>query len=175
MAQAVAFHTDVERDLAIAYEKRGNVHRLMGNRPNAEASYRGALGRFERLFDADPSNAGAVRSLAISEEKLALMLADGGAPFDEALRLLQGARGRHGALMSRDASNAQAQCDAARVSELVGDIRRRDRRSGRAACAPWRDSLHLHRGLEVTAPGACASAEAIRRVTAKVGAAASPC
>ena len=64
-------HNDIQRDLAVAYEKLGNVQRARGRHAAAIDSYRGALAQFERLAEADPSNAVAARSAAISREKLA--------------------------------------------------------------------------------------------------------
>lgn len=167
LAARVPFHTDVERDLAIAYEKLGDIARQLGDLPTAEAHYRGALERFMRLVEVDPSNAGAIRSVAIGEEHLAEVLEARGQRA-AALDLLRQARARHRALIDRDQANAQAQCDAARLAEMTGDLRARRAPDGDAAgCQAWEEAVLRHRGLLATAPEACDSAEALARLTPK--------
>ena len=111
---------EVQRDLAIAYEKLGNVQLASGRAGAAESSYRGALSEFERLAKADPSNVVAMRSVAISREKVAGTLTTQGRVKD-AVALLETALSTHARLAAGDPENAQARCDTARLQEAIGD------------------------------------------------------
>lgn len=171
LAASVARHTDIERDLAIAFERVGNVQRRKGDLPAAAASYRGSLDRFVRLRDVDPSNANAVRSVAVSQEKLAQVL-DLLGREDEALELLREALGAYRGMVARDLGNAQARCDVARVSEAVGDLAwtapQRTPARVALACREWQAGLEAHRALRADAITTCTGPEIERQMAAKV-------
>jgi hypothetical protein len=59
------------RDLAVAYNKVGDVLVAQGNLPEALKSYRDSLAIVDRLAKADPGNAGWLRDLAVSYGRVA--------------------------------------------------------------------------------------------------------
>lgn len=158
--------TDVQRDLAIVYEKLGNVRLATGAAAAAEANYRGALTQFDRLALADPSNANAARSAAISREKLASTLSTMGRRGD-AIGLLTMALDTHRRLAERDRGNAQARCDTARLEETLGDIWSADSsESTPAACRYWRETSATRQRLRQDGL-ACGTDGDLARVAAK--------
>jgi len=153
LAASEPTHRNIQRDLAIAYEKLGKIARARGG-PGAGVDHlRGALEQFERLAAADPADANAARSVAISREVLATALVDA-AHRAEARALYDAALAGHRALAARDAGNAQARCDVARLLVFVGDTFDGSPSGLRAACARWRASAGLAAAL--TSPGASA-------------------
>jgi hypothetical protein len=154
LAADVKLHTDIQRDLAVAYEKLGNVARARSDTRAAIESYRGALAQFMRLAETDPSNVVATRSVAVSREKLAdALLASG--PGEEVRRLLYGALTTYRSLGERDPDNVQTRCDRRRVSQWLGNLTSTSRATTadrREACALWRESDDVSR--ELTARGA---------------------
>ncbi|MGQ0732859.1 MAG: protein kinase domain-containing protein [Acidobacteriota bacterium] len=167
LARAEPMHTDIQRDLAIAFEKLGNVELAETHVTRAVASYRGALAQFERLAHADPSNVIAIRSVAISQERLAGSLSVLG-ERNEAVDLLAAALGAHQKLAAGDAANAQARCDAARLSELLGDTWAAvssGRRSARA-CQLWQEGLTARRAMPATS--SCGDESDRSRLTVKL-------
>jgi tetratricopeptide (TPR) repeat protein len=60
-----------ERDLAVAYNRVGDVLVAQGNLPEALKSYRESPAIFDRLAKVDPGNAGWQRDLAVSYGRVA--------------------------------------------------------------------------------------------------------
>ena len=158
----------MQRDLAIAYEKLGNVQLALGRTAAAEASYRGALGEFERLAKADPSNVVAARSVAISREKVAGTLAAQGHQAS-AVSVLESALLTHQRLATLDPANAQARCDVARLQEMIGDAwtPHAVAAAETAACTYWRLSLSSRQQLAASRV-TCVTGEDAARLVAKL-------
>jgi eukaryotic-like serine/threonine-protein kinase len=169
LAEREPLHNNIQRDLAIAYEKLGNVQRFTAHPAEAVASYRAALAQFTRLAQADPSNANGARTVAISRERLAEAVEETGGG-DEAVSLLREALAAHRTLAARDPDNAQARCEAARVSELLGDVteRRRVPTSARDACASWRESLEIRDLIRTGGTRSCGGDEDVARLAGKL-------
>ncbi len=87
-------NTELKRDLAIAFEKYGNVLQRLGDLAGAQAAYSAALAGRESLAARDPGNAQWQRDLAISHNlagDIALALGDAAAArgaYDRALARL---------------------------------------------------------------------------------------
>ena len=163
--RAAPVHVDIQRDLAIAYEKLANVQRARGDGAGAVESYRGALAQFERLAQTDPQNAIAARSVGISREKLADTLASL-ARTGEALDLLRAALGTYRRLGERDPDNAQTRCDRGRVAERLADLLA-TAASGREACSLWQESLDVTKELLAIRTATCVSSEESRAAHAE--------
>jgi eukaryotic-like serine/threonine-protein kinase len=157
LAADVKVHHDIQRDLAVAFEKLGNVQRARNDTRASIESYRGALAQFERLADADSSNALAIRSVGVSREKLADALLTSGRP-DEARTLLYAALTAYRNLGERDPENVQTRCDRRRVSQWLGNITNTPRATAaerREACALWRESDDVSRELRARGATGC--------------------
>jgi eukaryotic-like serine/threonine-protein kinase len=169
LASTEASHNDIQRDYAVAYEKLGNVQRMTGNPAAAAVNYRDALAQFERLAKGDPSDAFAARSVAISREKLSGVELSLGRHTD-AVGLMRTALVTHHTLAERDPENAQARCDAARVSESLGDLTRLpgQQERGGEACALWKESLATRTALREKGRAACTAVDNFTRLAVKL-------
>ncbi len=147
-------HRNIQRDLAIAYEKLGKVERAIKGPGAGVDNLRGALVQFERLAAADPADANAARTVAVSQEVLALGLRDAGTRA-EARALFESALATHRGLAARDGDNAQAKCDSARLLEFVGDALADDPAGRGTACERWRESASVLRSLGASGHVAC--------------------
>ena len=158
-------HRDIQRDLGVAHEKVANVLFAQRNFTEAAAKQRQALAVFEKLATADPADVNAARTVAISRENVAQAVRENGG-VTEALDLYRKALDAHRAFRTQDPRNVQAACDAARVSELLGDTLSSAEAPG--ACASWRESLTVRQALTPGA-GACATPDEISRMALKLG------
>ncbi len=147
-------HRNIQRDLAIAYEKLGIVRRATAGPGAGIDDLRGALAQFERLAAVDPADVNAARSVAVSREVLAGALIDA-AKGQEARVLFESALAAHRTLAERDAGNAQARCDVARLLEAVGDLLATAPATHRLGCARWRESGAVLEALRVSGAMAC--------------------
>jgi tetratricopeptide (TPR) repeat protein len=71
LAQADPGDAGWQRDLAVAYNRVGDVLVAQGNLPEARKSYRDSLAIVDRLAKVDPGNAGWQRDLAVSYGRVA--------------------------------------------------------------------------------------------------------
>ena len=131
----------------------------------ALAEYRQALIVFERLAGADPTDVNATRTVAISRENLGDALRESGS-VTEALDLYRKALDAHRGFIVQDRRNVRAACDAARVSETLGDVLAAAEAPG--ACAAWRESLQDRQAV-AGGSAACAASNEVSRVTLKLG------
>jgi tetratricopeptide (TPR) repeat protein len=120
LAERQKLNQSIQRDLAVAHEKLGNVRRASGDRVGAAAEYRAAIAQFEQLARADPSNVNATRSVAVSQERLALLSLDMGRSSD-AVALFRTALATHRTAATSDPGNERAKCDAARLTLWLAD------------------------------------------------------
>ena len=111
------------------------MQRAQSGAAMAVAEYRQALAVFERLAGADPTDVNAARTVAISRENLGDALRESGS-VTEALDLYRKALDAHRGFIAQDQRNVRARCDAARVSETLGDVLAAAEAPG--ACAAWR-------------------------------------
>jgi len=144
-------HRNIQRDLAIAYEKLGKVERAAGGAGATAGidNLRGALAQFDRLAAVDPADVNAARSAAISREVLATALRES-RQLGEARQLFETALATHDALAARDAGNAQARCDTVRLHEFIGDTLQAASAPRSQACAHWRQSATTLDALNAT-------------------------
>ena len=70
LAQADAGNAGRQRDLAVSYERVGNVQVTQGDLAAGAASYQASLDIRKRLAQADPGNAGWQYDLGVSYEKI---------------------------------------------------------------------------------------------------------
>lgn len=167
LAAGSPFHTDMQRDLAIGYEKLANVQLADNDVQGAVASYRGSLGQFERLARTDPANAIAARSVAIAQENLSRALSRLPGSRANAIDAEKSAYTIHADLSAKDASNATARCDVARTAEALGDLWTigsvpPSTDAVANACGFWRESLRTRQRLGSDSTGCATPADASR-------------
>jgi tetratricopeptide (TPR) repeat protein len=71
LAQSDPGNAGWQRDLAVSYDRVGDVQKAQGNLPAALTSYQAELAIADRLAKSDPGNAGWQRDLIVSYVKIA--------------------------------------------------------------------------------------------------------
>jgi non-specific serine/threonine protein kinase/serine/threonine-protein kinase len=125
LAQEASHDPSLQRELATAYEKVGDVQgnpyeANLGDTTGALQSYRKSLAIRQSWSASDPTNAQARRELATSHSKIGDMRELTG-DLAGALESYRQALAIHEALSTADRSDAQARRDLARSRESIGD------------------------------------------------------
>jgi tetratricopeptide (TPR) repeat protein len=121
LAQADPNNAQAKRDLAVSYERLGDVHLRLGATDKALEMHQKDLDLSVALAQADPNNVQAKRDLAVSYNKLGDVQLRLGAT-DEALEMYQKGLDVRVPLAKADSNNAQAQRDLSVSYNKLGDV-----------------------------------------------------
>ena len=114
-----------ERDLAVAYNRVGDVPVAQGNLPEAFKFYRDSLAIVDRLAKTDPGNAGWQRDLAVSYGRVATVERRLNAR-EEAVRKFRLGRGIIEHLAQRSPNNTVLAKDLAWFNGCIADLTKID-------------------------------------------------